>query len=89
MYFRGQTDCPMVRLRTKLHACGELRVNGVAFLVAAPSTPQFVDVLHFPLDLSFAYVLICDRWVLAVPKRRKASMIAEERPDDLGPYFPT
>jgi hypothetical protein len=88
LFFRRNTDCPMVRIRSKLHACGELRVNGVAFLVAAPSTPRFVDVLHFPLDLSFAYVLIGDRWVLAVPKRCKAPMIAEERPDDLGPYFP-
>jgi hypothetical protein len=72
LFFRGDVDCPMVRIRKKLHASGVLKINGLAFLtdsIATPHEPRSVDVLHFPLDSSFAYVLIADRWILALPEK--------------------
>jgi hypothetical protein len=87
LFFLGDVNYPMVRIRKRLHASGALKINGIAFLtnpIATSDESRSVDVLHSPLDSSFAYVLIEDRWILALPEKRNIASIVER----LGSQFP-
>lgn len=62
LFLSGTSDCPMFRVRRKLPGRGGLIINGFSFLPNSAATAelnvQIVDILHFPLDLSFAYVRV-------------------------------
>jgi hypothetical protein len=70
LFLSGISNCPMLRLRRKLHAWGGLIINGLSFLVDPADRyllgVHMVEVLHLPLNPSFVYARIMDKWVLAI-----------------------